>query len=225
MRLAVFVAAGCCLAFLYYLTKMLEYLDPSRTVPGHVRSALDTLAEGLLVLDGRDRIVLVNQSFAALLGCPAERLLGRAASRLPWVAEEGSGAVTVFPWNIALREKALQKNSVLRLRTAADNVRTFMVNCSPVLGHNGQYRGVLASFDDVTQLEQKEIELRKSKQIAEDASRTKSQFLANMSHEIRTPMNAILGFTRPAAPRHGDQRARSREHLDTIYRSGEHCSA
>ncbi|MDE2417268.1 MAG: CHASE domain-containing protein [Burkholderiales bacterium] len=33
-------------------------------------------------------------------------------------------------------------------------------------------------------------------QMAEEASRAKSQFLANMSHEIRTPMNAILGMLR-----------------------------
>jgi CheY-like chemotaxis protein len=34
-----------------------------------------------------------------------------------------------------------------------------------------------------------------AKQIAEEASQSKSIFLANMSHEIRTPMNAVIGFT------------------------------
>ena len=70
-----------------------------------------------------------------------------------------------------------------------------MTNCSPILSGSGKPAGVLISFDDVTELEQKELELRLSKEEAEQANRFKSEFLANMSHEIRTPMNAILGFS------------------------------
>jgi signal transduction histidine kinase/CheY-like chemotaxis protein len=41
----------------------------------------------------------------------------------------------------------------------------------------------------------REIELIKSKELAEESAKIKLQFLSNMSHELRTPLNGIIGST------------------------------
>ncbi len=61
--------------FYFYLGKMLKELNPSTAIPSRVRSALDTMAEALLVIDRFGNLVLANSAFAELLGKPAETLL------------------------------------------------------------------------------------------------------------------------------------------------------
>ena len=59
-------------------------------------------------------------------------------------------------------------------------------------------RGTVWMFDDVTAEREAAELMRHAKELAEEATRMKSDFLANMSHEIRTPMNAIVGMSRLA---------------------------
>ncbi|MGI9324713.1 MAG: ATP-binding protein, partial [Pseudomonadales bacterium] len=223
VQLALFLGLLSFILFYLYLGRMLTQLDPSQAVPGRVRSALDTMAEGLLVLDRKEQIVLANHAFATLLGKSTDQLTGVRASQLPWVTSDGAATEDAErPWIKAIKEGVAQTNQMIRLKLDDQPQRTFMINCSPVLGSQGNYAGVLVSFDDITLLEEKEVELRKSRAEAVAANEAKSSFLANMSHEIRTPMNAVLGFTEILQRGYSKNPQDSRKHLDTIHSSGKH---
>ncbi len=218
-RLAIFLAATCFILYMIYLGNMLTQLNPSKTVPRRVRSALDNLTEGLLVLDRRGRIVLANKVFTKNTGIDDESLTGKKPEKCFQWHDQSGAIVENFPWIESAKSGEHVLDSIMTLQTKTEdgtsNILTFKVNCAPVMAESSAGNGVLVSFENVTELE-------KNKRAAEDANRAKSDFLANMSHEIRTPMNAILGFTDWLQRGLANNKEEEVEYLSTIHSSGTH---
>jgi diguanylate cyclase (GGDEF)-like protein/PAS domain S-box-containing protein len=152
-----------------YMKRTLRHLDPSAVIPTRVRAALDVLFEGVLLLDPDERIVLANAAFAARLGREADSLLGVKASTLGWKDPDRKTSPE-YPWWVAIREGHTSTGVSLCIEVEPGETRIFAVNVSPILDGWDKPKGAIATFDDVTELEQKKdaleramVELEKSR--------------------------------------------------------------
>jgi diguanylate cyclase (GGDEF)-like protein/PAS domain S-box-containing protein/putative nucleotidyltransferase with HDIG domain len=187
IRIGVFTVLMNGLIVWWYLQRAFKYLDPGRAVPMHVRSALDTFSEGVVVLDNRQRIVLANDKFQKQVGISDHELLGRGIDELTWHDEADQP--------IRQHWRNNHSNSVgmrLTLQHGTER-RTFLVNTSPILDNDGKQRGTIASFDDITPLEQKRKELNsmlKELQSSRDELTLRNQELQYLA--TRDPLTGCL---------------------------------
>ena len=141
------------LAFAYTLRRFTRRVDTSKIVPGRVRSALDSLAEGLLLLDGKQQIVHANQALCDTIGNDVDTIRGLKIGKLPWVESSQT-----FSWRTAIGSEGFEF-PVMKLTSGEGEPKSFNVNKSPIVDDDGVVRGTLVSLDDITEIDQKNTEL------------------------------------------------------------------
>ncbi|WP_146577529.1 sensor domain-containing diguanylate cyclase/phosphohydrolase [Neorhodopirellula pilleata] len=144
------------------MMRIMGVFSRTQVVPDRVRQALDTLAEGLLVLDGDGKIVLANENFLQINGFESDELIDRLAADLPWffpsTDPRKADARDAFPWTRAIKQRQSVTAEILRM-TGRDGVhRVFSVNAGPI-GDDSQQKGALVTFQDVTHVEKHRVEL------------------------------------------------------------------
>ncbi len=160
LGLLFFVSASGFILYFLFIKRITRELDPRAVIPERVKSAFNALAEGLLILDERENIVLANTAFTEKVQRPVETLVGVKASTLAW--KVNSPIENEFPWHRSIKEQERQIGIPLRFQSSDDKIRTFMVNAAPIRDAEGKVRGVLATFDDMTNLEKKHTELKQT---------------------------------------------------------------
>ena len=162
VRLTFIVALLGFVAYWVYMKRTLRHLDPSAVIPARVQAALDVMAEGVLLFDENERIVLANAAIARRLDRSPTSLMGVKASTLGWKLSEGTDPGQGPPWLGAIREARTSMAVPMVLEGEDGEARVFRVNSSPVLDGWGRAKGAIATFDDVTELQHKSRELEKT---------------------------------------------------------------
>lgn len=156
--LVLFVALSGFFCYLFFLKRTMIELDPSTVVPERVRNALNTLSDGLLIIDNKEQIIFSNDPFLQKSALSSKSVLGKKASSLDWFQHEQRKDV-LLPWLAIINGEPASTGSELRLRSKSGKYISYKVNASPIGATGKLARGVLVTFNDITELESKNHEL------------------------------------------------------------------
>jgi two-component system phosphate regulon sensor histidine kinase PhoR len=158
-----------------------------------LQAVLNSMVEGVLVVDHDMSVVLANERFRSMLGLAGV-----------------SGGLTLMEFarhaelDAVLREAAATNEPVSRMISVTYPVERFLqVHAIRFPTGSGRRLGTVAVLHDMTEVAQLE--------------QVRREFVANASHELRTPLTAIQGFSETLL-HSGDLKDSSRSHVEIIDR-------
>ena len=158
-----------------------EMLRQQQIEAGKSQAILNSIADGVLVLDVQNRVILMNPAAEQILGIRAEDLVDKPLHRIRELGrtEEDKELTLRFYENLASK-RVEAGGPPIRFQVEAAG-KVIAVTLSPVVLAGGELPGTVAVLRDIT----REVEI----------DRMKDEFISTVSHELRTPMTAIKGYT------------------------------
>jgi len=158
---------------------------------------LDSMVEGLLLLDGSGRIQLANRAFRRLFPAPGEIRSKTILEVLRWPE-----------LSQLIKELGATQAWVNReIRFPGPDEVWFQISAASITDKDAEGQGTVLVFHDVSQLKRLE--------------RTRQEFVANVSHELRTPLSHIKGYAETLLSGAKDNPEVSTRFLQTIERNAE----
>lgn len=163
-----------------------------------IRTIMESMAEGVLVIDARGRISLVNPAAEALLGLKKDVALGQTPLE----------AVRSHELDDLLKAAARQKEGVGAEITLTYPRRRILAGTAVAIRDaGGAAQGTVLALRDITELKRLE--------------EVRMEFVVNVSHELRTPLTAIRGYAETLLYGGLEHREEARKFLEIIHQHAE----
>jgi PAS domain S-box-containing protein len=158
------------------------------------RQIIDTMNDGLIVLDPDGVIRLVNQATSRLFGCREQDLLGKHPAECL-----GAGPIAE-QLQAPIGTTAVREQEVV-LRPGTEATRTLSISTSAMPGPSGAPLATVCVVSDINDRKRAEQDrekliarLREANRQLQALDRMKSDFVSLVSHELRTPLTTIKAF-------------------------------
>jgi two-component system phosphate regulon sensor histidine kinase PhoR len=163
-----------------------------------LKSVLENMMSGVVMIDREERIVLMNRSAEDFLGFSADELLGKKFDE----------AKQQFEFTQLIRE-CIEAREHIRdeMIFYFPEERILEVNVSPMSQTNEEWAGVLIVLHNITAVRRLE--------------RMRSEFVANVSHELKTPIAAVKGFAETLLAGAMDDKEIAKQFLQIIFDESE----
>ncbi|MEK7205853.1 MAG: histidine kinase dimerization/phospho-acceptor domain-containing protein, partial [candidate division NC10 bacterium] len=163
-----------------------------------IRTIMESMAEGVLVIDARGRISLVNPAAEALLGLKKDVALGQTPLEV----------VRSHELDDLLKAAARQKEGVGAEITLTYPRRRILAGTAVAIRDaGGAAQGTVLALRDITELKRLE--------------EVRMEFVVNVSHELRTPLTAIRGYAETLLDGGLEHREEARKFLEIIHQHAE----